>query len=404
VVKELEIKKVDLSDIKFDETNPNELTQDQMESLKMTMEKFGYLVPVILNKDHTIIDGEHRVRIYQELGKRKIPAYVIDVDTIDLKILRQLMNKLRGEHDKQKDADEFKSIFDAGRLDEFSKLLAKDKEEFQSILGKKFDIEFEKEESVEIPDIPTEPKTKYGDIYQLGEHRIMCGDSCADFDKLILDKKINMVWSDPPYGVAYEQGKYTGIKVNKKFKPIENDERQGDDLRNWIKSIYEKVAERCENTPIYVCSPSMKESFMILLGVEDAGFKIQSQLIWAKNQFILGRADYHWRHEIIWYGFKGKNHYWCGDRTQDTVWEIKKDKASEYNHPTQKPIELALRAIKNSSKEGNLVFDPFVGSGTSLLACEQTGRICYGMELDPGYVDVIVKRWENYTGEKAKKL
>ena len=98
------------------------------------------------------------------------------------------------------------------------------------------------------------------------------------------------------------------------------------------------------------------------------------------------------------------NHYWCGDRTQDTVWESKKDKASEYNHPTQKPIELALRAIKNSSKEGNLIFDPFVGSGTSLLACEQTGRICYGMELDPGYVDVIVKRWENYTGEKAKKL
>ena len=136
MVEELEVKKIPIELIKFDETNPNELSKDQMESLKLTMEKFGYLAPVILNKDFTVVDGEHRVRIYQEIGKKEIQAYVLDVDTIDLKILRQLMNKLRGEHNKQKDNFEFKSIYNAGKLDEFAKLLAEPKEKFQFLIEK----------------------------------------------------------------------------------------------------------------------------------------------------------------------------------------------------------------------------------------------------------------------------
>ena len=143
---------------------------------------------------------------------------------------------------------------------------------------------------------------------------------------------------------------------------------------------------------------------MILSGLMDAGFHIQSQIIWAKNQFILGRGDYHWRHEIIWYGYESNPHYWCGDRTQDTIWEIKKDAHSSYKHPTQKPIELSKKAIQNSSRKGDILLDPFCGSGSTLMACEQTNRICYSMELDPAYVDVIIKRWEQFTGKKAKKL
>ena len=141
MIKELEVKKIPVNLIKFDETNPNELSKEQMESLKLTMEKFGYLAPVILNKDFTVVDGEHRVRIYQELGHKEIQAYVIDVDTIDLKILRQLMNKLRGEHDKQKDALEYKSIYESGKLDEFSKLLAKSQDEFMLAIEKKYDTD-----------------------------------------------------------------------------------------------------------------------------------------------------------------------------------------------------------------------------------------------------------------------
>lgn len=404
MVEEINISKIAVSKISFDETNPNILTKEQMKSLKLVMEKFGFLAPVILNKDLQVIDGEHRVRVYQELGKKTIPAYVIDVNTINKKMLRQLMNKLRGEHDKQKDADEFKLIFEAGKLNEFSNLLATQTEDFQAILERKFDIGFEKAEKQEVPIPPAKPKAKLGDIYQLGKHRIMCGDSCKDLDKLMGGKKADMIWSDPPYGVAYEQGKYTGIEVNKKFKPIENDDKQGQILRDWIKEIYSNLIKYVDNAPIYVCAPSMGESFMILSGVEDSGFHMQSQLIWYKNQFILGRADYHWRHEIIWYGYTGKSHYWCGDRTQDTVWEIHKDSHASYIHPTQKPVELSLKAIKNSSKSDNIILDPFLGSGSCLIACEQSNRICYGMELDPGYIDVIITRWENHTGKKAKKV
>lgn len=404
MVEELEVKKIPISLIKFDDTNPNILSKDQMNALKLTMEKFGYLAPVILNKDFTVVDGEHRVRIYQELDKKEIQAYVIDVDTIDLKILRQLMNKLRGEHDKQKDSFEFKSIYDAGRLDEFVSLLSQPREEFEAILSRKFDIGFEKLENDDTPDLPIEAKAKLGDVYQLGVHKIICGDSLTSLNDLMGDKKADMIWSDPPYGVAYEQGKFTGIKVNKKFKKIVNDEKQGEVLKDWISSIYKEIIKYTDNAPIYVCSPLMKESFMILQGVEDAGFHIQSQLIWVKNQFLLGRTDYHWRHEIIWYGYTGTNHYWCGDRTVDTIWEIHKDKHSDYKHPTQKPVDLVIKAIKNSSIKDNIILDPFLGSGTSLLACEQTGRICYGIELVPEYIDVIITRWENFTGKKAKKI
>ena len=176
MVEEITIKKIPVKDILFDETNPNELSDEQMEALKETMEKFGYLAPVVLNKNLEVVDGEHRVRIYQELGKKNIQAYVLDIDNIDKKILRQLMNKLKGKHDKTKDADEFKAIFESGRLEEFSELLAQDVEEFQQVLEKKFDIEFERGEEDEIPEPQENTKVKLGDIYQLGRHRILCGD------------------------------------------------------------------------------------------------------------------------------------------------------------------------------------------------------------------------------------
>lgn len=373
MVKELEIKKVDLSDIKFDETNPNELTQDQMESLKMTMEKFGYLVPVILNKDHTVIDGEHRVRIYQELGKRKIPAYVIDVDTIDLKILRQLMNKLRGEHDKQKDADEFKSIFEAGKLDEFSRLLAKDKGEFEQILEKKFDIIFEKPETDEIPDVPAEPKAKLGDIYQLGEHRVMCGDSTKDLDKLLDGKTPQMLFTDPPYGL----GGYAGRSG--KFESIKGDDTNTDIFYN---SLPKNIPER------YIWG-----NWFNIRSINELPRDV---IIWRKNNFGMGKG-YRGQYEICLYFGK-----FAG--SDSDIWDVKKDNVNEYKHPTQKPTELCKRALKNSSRENDIVLDCYLGSGSTLIACEQTGRICYGMELDPRYIDVIIQRWENYTGKKAKKL
>ena len=166
-VKEFSVKKVSISDIKFDETNPNVVSKDQMDALGKGIKKFGNLSPVILNEDMQILDGEHRVRIYEKMGEQSIPAYVVNVNKIDGKMLRQVMNKLRGEHDKNKDAEEFKALFDAGKLDLFSKLMAKPKEEFEQVLEKKFNMEFESSTLDDIPLPPTKPKSKKGAIYQL---------------------------------------------------------------------------------------------------------------------------------------------------------------------------------------------------------------------------------------------
>ena len=196
-VKEFSVKKVSISDIKFDETNPNVVSKDQMDALGKGIKKFGNLSPVILNEDMQILDGEHRVRIYEKMGEQSIPAYVVNVNKIDGKMLRQVMNKLRGEHDKNKDAEEFKALFDAGKLDLFSKLMAKPKEEFEQVLEKKFNMEFETPQSEEIPELPKVAKSKVGEIYQLGNHRIMCGSSGGDISKLMKDVQVDLMVTDP---------------------------------------------------------------------------------------------------------------------------------------------------------------------------------------------------------------
>lgn len=385
-VQELEIKKIPISIIKFDESNPNELSEEQLNSLKLTMEKFGYLAPVILNKDFTIIDGEHRVKIYQELGKQEIQAYVIDVDKIDLKILRQLMNKLRGEHNKQKDALEFKSIFESGKLDEFSKLLAQPREEFERILENKFDIQFVKPEE-ELPEV-IEPKSKLGDIWQLGRHKVACMDSSI----FLFTESIDIIFTDPPYGIDLDTdwSKMTGpntkiVRNINTFKKIMNDDKEFDPSH-----IFEQYS-KC------------KEIFLWGADYYAQKLPIGSWFIWDKRQteeldrmygsvFEVCWSKNKHRKEIIrltWAGFLGHN------KKEDTDRKI---------HPTQKPVKLCRWFIEKFSKDGNVVLDIFLGSGSTLIACEQTNRICYGMEIDPHYVDVIVQRWENYTGKKAVLL
>ncbi len=406
-IKFVPTKDILLSKIKFDEKNPNVLSNVKNEALLSTVNKYGFAVDPWLNDlgdgTYLVIDGEHRIKLLLDKKVESVKAKIFKVKYVEVQMLRQVANKLRGEHDKSKDADEFKSIFDDKRLDEFAKMLGEPIEDFQSILEKKFDMTFEKPEG-EIPEPPEEPKSKLGQIYKLGDHRVMCGNSETDIPKLLQNNKINLIFTDPPYGVKYEQGKFTGSKVKKKFEKITNDEKQGQILQQWIKLIFSNIIKFCENTTLYVCAPPMMGSLMILQGLIESGFHMQSQIIWKKNQFIFGRADYHWRHEIIWYGYSSNPHYWCGDRTQDTIWEIKKDAASTYEHPTQKPVKLSQRSVVNSSKINDLVLDPFLGSGSTLIACEKTNRVCYGMELDPRYIDVIIQRWQNFTGKKAELL
>jgi DNA modification methylase len=371
VVEEINISKIAVSKISFDDTNPNILTKEQMKSLKLVMEKFGFLAPVILNKDLQVIDGEHRVRVYQELGKKTIPAYVIDVNTINKKMLRQLMNKLRGEHDKQKDAEEFKLIFEAGKLNEFSNLLAAQTEDFQAILERKFNMGIDNEDEVE--ELPVNPKSKLGEMYQLDNHLIMCGDATKDLNKLLDGNKPQMLFTDPPYGL----GGYAGRSG--KFENMVGDD---EDVTLFYESLPKDIPER------YIWG-----SWFNIKSINEIPRDV---IIWRKNNFGMGRG-YRGQYEICLYFGKFNG-------SDSDVWDVKKDNVVEYRHPTQKPVELARRAILNSSKKSDIVLDCYLGSGSTLIACEQTDRICYGMELDPGYIDVVITRWENHTGKKAKKV
>ena len=393
-IDEFSITNVDISNIKFDKTNPNQLVKEQIDALSKGMKKFGYLSPVILNKDMVVLDGEHRVKVYEKLGKKKIPAYVINVSKLDGKMLRQVMNKLHGEHDKTKDAHEFKLIFDGGKLDMFSKLIAQPKEEFEHILEQKFNIEFKRPEE-EIPEPPKKPKAKLGDIYQLGNHRIMCGDSTKDLDKLLMKINIDLLLTDPPYGINLDTD-WTDMKSNLnctlgKKRGNRYDRIIGDDkefnpdflIKLNIKETFlwggdylmQHFPRILQGGSLLVWDKRLNESF-------DKGFGSAFEICWSKKKH---------KREILrvrWFGVFGME-------IQDTKKRI---------HPTQKPLQIFTWIIDKYSKENDTVLDCYLGSGSTLIACEQTQRICYGMEIDPCYVDVIIQRWENYTHKKAVKI
>ncbi len=377
-IKFVPTKTVLMSDVRFDENNPNVMSKEKHQAFDSVITKYGFAKDPWLNEQqdgtYLVIDGEQGIRQMQYHNVQKFQAKIFHVTYTQVRMLRQIANKLHGEHDKSKDAHEFKSIFDSKKLDEFAKMLGEPIESFQEILEKKFGMRFDKEET-EIPEPPVEPISKLGDIYQLGNHRVMCGDATnqKSISKLLVDSKPHAVITDPPYGL----GGYAGRSG--KFEKMKGDD---EDVTKFYAAIDRTIPE------IYVwCSWSyLQKSKEIPRDI----------IVWKKNNFGMGRG-YRGQYEICLYFGKFSG-------SDSDVWEIDKDNVSDYKHPTQKPVALGVRAIKNSTKRGEIILDYYLGSGSTLIACEQTNRICYGMELDPAYVDVIVQRWKNYTGKKAKLL
>lgn len=257
------------------------------------------------------------------------------------------------------------------------------------------------------PELPTQPVTKRGDLYLLGSHRLLCGDSTCptDVDRLLDGQKPVLMATDPPYGVTYDptwrdgKGGFSTAPVLQRGT-VENDDRA--DWREAWALFPGDVA--------YVWHGALHAS-LVLESLAASGFQIRSQIIWRKQQGVFSRGDYHWQHEPCWYAVrKGKTGHWAGDRKQSTVWEISTlnptgkpagPEDERVGHGTQKPVECMRRPILNNSQPHDIVYDPFLGSGSTLIAAESEGRICYGMELDPTYCDVIVARWEKFTGKKA---
>lgn len=390
----LKVEYVDIGTIKPYKNNAKLHPKEQIEQIKKSIENFGMNDPIgIWNNE--IVEGHGRILACKELGYKQIPVIKLDHLTDEerksyiIAHNKLTMNSdfdidiLRTELENLKELD-FDLELTGFNVDELDDILGKNEEEVEIVED-------------EVPEVPEEPKAKLGDIYQLGNHRLMCGDSTKieDVEKLMNGNKADMVFTDPPYNVAYEGG-------SKKREMIKNDKM--DNFYEFLHDVYQNCYNNMNaGAPIYVCHSEL-ERVNFTKAFLDVGFKMSSIIIWAKNNSTFSmNKDYKQKHEPIIYGWKEGKHNWTGGNCEDTLWEIKRPTKSDL-HPTMKPIELCARAITNSSNKNNIVYEPFGGSGSTLIASEQTDRICYCMELDAKYVDVIINRWEQFTGKKAVLL
>lgn len=392
----MNIQKINIENLKPAEYNPRKDLKpedEEYQKIKNSLVEFGYVAPIIVNSDMTVIGGHQRLKVLKELGYTEVECNIVDLDKNKEKSLNIALNKITGEWDNTKLEELLAELKEADvnldatgfSFDEVDNIL-------KDITGTKED-NFDLDEALEEID---EPVTQPGDIYILGKHRLMCGDSTQKEQVMRLMNKqdADMLLTDPPYNVDYEGKTQEALK-------IENDNMNETEFYNFLLDSFNNMFEISKNgCSVYVFHADT-EGLNFRNAFKSAGFKLAQCLVWVKNTFVMGRQDYQWRHEPILYGWKeGAGHYFIDNRKQSTVLEFDKPTRNA-EHPTMKPIDLLVYLIKNSSKENQLIVDLFGGSGSTLIAAEQTQRTCYTMELDPKYCDVIVKRWENLTGQKA---
>lgn len=381
---------------KTDELIPyvnNPRNNDQaVDAVASSIKNFGFKVPIVIDSKNEIINGHTRLKAAKKLGIEEVPVIVADDLTEDqIKAFRIADNKVA----ELADWDEELLL---AELD----MIEMDMGQFNIDMSE-LDLDDSSEEVVEdeFDDTPPEePQAKYGDIYQLGRHRLMCGDSTSveDVEKLVGGGVIvDMLLTDPPYNVAYE-GKTEDALT------IQNDSMDDESFRQFLTNAFFAADSVMKKGAVFYIWHADSEGYNFRGACRDVGWTVRECLIWNKNQMVLGRQDYHWKHEPCLYGWKdGASHLWASDRKQTTVLDFDKPQRNGV-HPTMKPIALFDYQIKNNTKGNDIVLDLFGGSGTTIMACEQNGRRGYSMELDPRYVDVIIKRWEDFTGEKAVKI
>jgi len=373
-------------------------TDAQIDQIANSIRKFGWTNPILVDSNNGVIAGHGRVLAARKLGLTRVPVIALAHLTLDQKrayILADNQLALNAGWDKELLALELGELKDAGFELE---LIGFSGDELQSLTDKE-SAGLTDEDAV--PEAPVEPKTKPGDVYVLGNHRLLCGDSTvlANVEKVLDGALADMVFTDPPYNVNYANT--AKDKMRGKNRAILNDDL-GDGFEKFLYDACVNMLTVCKGA-IYVCMSS-SELHTLQKAFVEAGGKWSTFVIWAKNTFTLGRADYQRQYEPILYGWKqGTDHFWCGARDQGDVWFVNKPRVNDL-HPTMKPVELVERAVQNSSKSRDIVLDCFGGSGTTMIACEKSGRQARLIELDPKYCDVIVKRWEDFTGKKAERL
>ena len=419
---ELRIEYLTLDKLKPYEKNARKHQEADLSTIKASIKEFGMSDPIgVWGKDNIIVEGHGRYLACKELGIEQVPVIHLDHLTDEQRRAYALAHNKTAEMsewDYDLLGEELDGIFDIDMSD-FG---------FDAEVGEQ-DSGTVKEDDFEV-ELPEEPKAKQGDIYQLGNHRLMCGDSTSvtDVEKLMNGCKASLLVTDPPYNVNYEgsAGK------------IMNDSMDNDSFRQFLRDAFTTADVAMNDGAAFYIWHADSEGYNFRGACFDVGWKVRQCLIWVKNSLVLGRQDYQWKHEPCLYGWKNGTHFWNGGRKERTtitdfdIFELR-DKSKEEllkfieeyccdhedietsiiyegkpsknaEHPTMKPIKLLARSVKNSSKEGDNVLDLFGGSGSTLITCEQLNRKCFMMELDPKFVDVIIARWEKFTGQKAVLL
>jgi DNA modification methylase len=359
----------------------------EYEKIKNSITEFGYVDPIIINSDNTIIGGHQRLKVLRDLGYTEVDCVVIEIDKTKEKALNIALNKISGEWNVELLKDLIDDLKESNFDIEFTGFEPPELDVLFSELHNK-DV---KEDDFDVDEVLKEPAiSRLGDLWLLGRHRLICGDSTAEETyKLLMDgKKANLTVTDPPYNVAYE------AKAGK----IQNDDMKDDEFYNFLLAAFTNIYNVMENDASIYVFHADTEGLNFRKAFVDAGFYLSGVCIWAKQSLVLGRSPYQWKHEPILFGWKKDGrHRWYSDRKQSTVWNFDRPSKNDL-HPTMKPVALCAYPIQNSSMSNCIVLDPFGGSGSTLIACEQTNRICYSIELDEKYTDVIIKRYIEQVG------
>ena len=369
----------------------------QVAQIAASIKEFGWTNPILVDGDNGIIAGHGRLMAARKLGYKEVP-------TIELADLTETQKRayiiadnrlaLNAGWDNEMLTIELNDLLADGFALE---LLGFDPKELNALLEPEVVQGLTDEDAV--PEVPEDPKTKLGDIYQLGNHRLMCGDSTnvEAVVELTGGAGVDMLLTDPPYNVAYE-GK------TKESLTIQNDSMGNDQFRQFLRDAFVTADTVMKKGAVFYIWHADSEGYNFRGACDDAGWKVRQCLIWKKSSMVMGRQDYHWKHEPCLYGWKdGAGHLWAADRKQTTILEFEKPHRNG-EHPTMKPVALFEYQMLNNTNGGDMVLDLFGGSGTTMLAAEKHGRHAYLMELDPKYCDVIVKRWEDFTGKTAVLL
>lgn len=386
-----ELKLIDIDELIPYANNARTHSKNQINKLRSSLREFGFINPILVDKDYNILAGHGRVMAAREEGIKEVPCVLVEHLTEAQKKAYILadnrlamdagwddeMLALELENLKELDFDMDLTGFDAAEIDElFSNIHDKD------VQDDDFDVDAA---------LAEEPISKQGDIWLLGRHRLICGDStkAETYEKLMDGKKANLCVTDPPYNVNYTAG-------SENERKIKNDNMEDKNFYEFLLASFKNIFNSLDDGAAAYIFHADTEGLNFRKAFKDAGFHLANVCIWAKQSLVLGRSDYQWQHEPILYGWKptGK-HRWYADRKQTTIWNFDRPTKSEL-HPTMKPVPLVAYPVQNSSMSNCIVLEPFAGSGSTLIACEQLGRICYAIELDEKYADVIVKRYIEY--------